>query len=691
MTLHKKKILPLFCMAAFLGVSGQCVYAGSPIPFDGYTVTSGDITPTAGSCSPPPGAPPTVTVTCGALTDPETVVSDGMLQRRVTVSGYPDPTFNGTYIQFVITEPGVTGDASANPFTAARGNLLFTNEDFVKMHNRSAGISEKQTIIESNFVTPSLEDRFVNTTIYEFGPWASNSALNPWVHVDQQISQVDYSSDPLNPTLTFDTSAVIDSNKALQNNKPTDNFRYEFSQYVDMTDAAGFGDQGFKLIRAKGQYLSADTVTLPDGSTVSWNPLAGDEGRAMWIGQSLADGGTSPNFGYSKYTRVDSFGFPTSIDWLSFASVAAEGWNQLSASVFGAPPTLPSSPQIVAPTPAISAPDPIAPNPALTGTPPGGPPTPVSLPVSYYAWTVTNGVFTLDPCPVGVYCGPPIVNEGGLMQRIVSVGGVDYVQTIITDPNATGDPKNGDFTANSLAFKSENFVRIGTMGGGGGIGSGIAAVQHVAEQDLTYTGVTSTTLPTTGGQFAYNTELKTGWANGGSTDPRIAVDQRILVPDYIDTQNTTTDYTFSMKVGQTDTDKLIRFSDYVGTKAAGGTNDILDPIVFVSEFRSGAYQNNTHALTDPALLPSNGGNIAWNPGEAIQVTWVGGDYGSTTDPFGPSRINTVSYTNLSTGDRTSATVSAQPIDPAVTGPESWVDPFTQPPPTYTLTYTPPPF
>ncbi|MFQ5488325.1 MAG: hypothetical protein ACE5ET_07790, partial [Gammaproteobacteria bacterium] len=656
--------------------------AAPPIPFDGYTVNSGDIT--AVPCPAYSG----VTITCGSLSDPTTVVSDGMLQRQITFSG-AGPAIDGTYIQFIITEPGVTGDAAANPFTSARGNLLFTNEDFVKMHGRSAGISSKQAIIESDFVNPDLENRFVNITEYEYGPWANTSSIYPWVKVQQEITQVDYTNynasiDP-NPTVLFSSTADLNSN----GNGFTDNFKIELAQMVDMTDTSGYGVQGFQYVNAKGQYQTSSNTTDPllpggtNGGSVTWN--AGDEVSAMWIGQNLAGGAPSgaSNFGFTKYTAVSTVGFIPSLmssALTSFTSTDPVNWNLLSPSVFGLPPALPTGTTYATASAAVAAPDPIAPT-LPAGSPPVGTTTPVTLPVNYYGWTVSNGVFTLDPCPLGVYCGTPIVNEGGLLQRIVSSGGVDYIQTIVTDPNATGDPNNGDFIANSLAFKSENFVRIGTMGGGGGgIGSGVASTLHIAEQDLAYVTQVPGTLPTTGGQFAYNTELKTGWANGGPLDPRIAVDQRILVPDTNFPDVSSTDYTFTLKQGQSDTDKMFAFSDVVGTVTGGNGFD--NPIVFKSEMRSGAFQNNTRTLTDPALLPSTGGNIAWNAGEAIQVTWIGGEY-VTPDPFGPSRVSTVSYTNLSTGDRTAAT--RRDVSPP--NPETWVDPFTQPPPTYSTTYT----
>lgn len=81
------------------------------------------------------------TVTCG-----EATLSDGMLQRQVYVSG-GGVDVDGTYIQFIMTEAGAEGDATAAAFSTERGNLYFTNEDFVKMNNRGDGLASKTAVI----------------------------------------------------------------------------------------------------------------------------------------------------------------------------------------------------------------------------------------------------------------------------------------------------------------------------------------------------------------------------------------------------------------------------------------------------------------------------------------------------------------------------------------------------------------
>jgi len=394
-------------------------------------------------------------------------------------------------------------------------------------------------------------------------------------------------------------------------------------------------------------------------------------------------------------------------------------------------------PHIVAPTAAYTAPT------GLTATvaasaPASGPTTPLSGPIVYDNWTVAGGVFTPGPCPGGVICGSVIVNESGLFQRLVTIGGVEFIQTIVTDTAATGTPAAAPFTAGALAFKNETFVKYRDPTSSL-TGTGIATNLHIDQQDLSYVNVSDTNpLPTTGGQFSYDTKIEKGWANGGPLDPTIVVDQRVYVPDTQFLHSSSMDNTFHMEIGQTQNDKIIDMSTVVGTSAiasfsattpafgailcatilptyqsidptaycdaagavhytqpgSGGNN----PIMFKTSIAQGALQNTSHLLTDPALLPSNGGNIAWSAGDAIQATWVAGSY-LTTDPNGPSLIGSTSYTNLSTGTRAAFTsTNADPFltPPAVpsVGPDSWVSPFDTigtGAPVYTNSYAAPAF
>ena len=360
---------------------------------------------------------------------------------------------------------------------------------------------------------------------------------------------------------------------------------------------------------------------------------------------------------------------------------------------FGAEPTLPLVPVVVAATDdgGVGAPDPIAAT-VASGSAPTTSTTPVDLPLSAYNdWIITDGVFhgpggpgTPVPCNgTGiVVCAEPRVNEGGLFQRAITINGVVYIQTIIADKNATGDPSQPDFTANYLAFKNESFVKLGSL-------EGIAANLHIAQEDLGYIDTPGNTLPTNSGQFSYNTQLKTGWANGGPLDARVAVDQRLLVPESgFPAQVSSMDYDFHMLVGETGLDKVISISDAVGTVTSSSWGSpsffIGDPIMFATTKVTGVFQDQSH-LAGPDLLPS--GDITWDQYDAIQATWIGGAY-TTPDPFGSSIVGTTSYTNLSTGDRIEYTNTTDtPPDPPL-----WVDPFaTYSDPQYSSAYVPPAF
>jgi len=720
--LTRNKIKSILVLGTYSLIGSQA-FAGSPIPFDNYTASNGAITA---------GCPTAASIGATSVTCTDGVSDNGMLQREVSITGGANP---GTYIQFIVTDPGTSGDGQAVPFSAQRGSLNFVNEDFVKMNNRGSGISSKQTLIDSSMSSATLEQRFVNTHEYEFG-WA-NSGITPWISSYQDISTVDYSADPLNPTETFSSASNIVSNGV----GFTTNIDIGIDQFVDLYDANGSGAQQFKYKKVGGQYQTTSNPTnpvLPNGSNsgnVFWNPY--ETVSALWVGQNILSNspGLASNglFSHTRYLNetTGSNSALTRLDTNLPTNWANPPFGAINAIV---------PPHIVAPTAAYSAPT------GLTSTvaasaPASGATTPVSAPITYDSWTVSNGVFTPGACPSGYTCGTIIVNERGLFQRIVADNntGVEYVQTIVTDTAATGDPTAAPFTAGSLAFKNETFVKYRDPTGGT-TGTGIATNLHIDQQDLSYVNVSDTNpLPTTGGQFAYDTKIETGWANGGPLDPTIVVDQRVYVPDTQFQQSSSMDNTFHMEIGQTQNDKIIDMSTVVGTSAIGAFNNVTppfgaalcamvlpsyqslydpaaycdaggavhytqpgsggnNPIMFKSSIAQGALQNTSHLLTDPVLLPSNNGNIAWSAGDAIQATWVAGSY-LTTDVNGPSLIGSTSYTNLSTGTRAAFTsTNADPFltPPAVpsVGPDSWVSPFDTigtGTPVYTNSYAAPAF
>lgn len=649
-----RKLFTAGCL--YLLITNSAIAAGPPIPYDGYTVSNGAI-----SAACPLGA------TCDAIT-----ADNGFLQRRVTVSSGPNA---GSYFQFILTDPGVTGDPSADAFTTARGNVSFTNEDFVKIGNRGSGISSKQSMFSSDFLSPTIEDRFSYQTMYEFG-WAQSTAF-PWVNIQQDVITLDYGPNPLVPQEVFSDVAEITSNADGFNT----NIDVDLSQRVDMglTDVQKFQ---YKVVAGIYQTTAHPPVgpspLLPGGTNggeITWT--TGEKLAALWIGQSLVDDGGGL-YGLTKYENLDQ---ATKTQLASFTDPEPVNWIN---PPFDAADTI-SAVDTYTPTDAVPAPNPLTAT-VPAGSPAVGPTTPVTLPVAYDSWSVSNGSFTTTPCGIGVDCSTPTINSGGLLQRLVTVGGDQYIQTIVTDTNATGNPTLADFAVNSLGFKSESFVKMGQ--------NGVASNLHIAEQNLAYkTTPTSSPLPSTGGQFVYNALLKNGWANGGPLDPTMVVDQRNTVLDNNYQNTASMDSKFHMELGATPSDKIIDISAATGTFAVADIiigppvninipgSGFYAPIMFRSNIVQGAFQNNTHALSDPDLLPSISGDIAWASADAIQATWVGGAY-ATPDPSGPSIIGLTSYTNLSTGDRT---YNASLVNP---NPESWAAPFGAPTPAWVSLYVP---
>jgi len=670
-----------------------------------------------------------------------------MFQRTLTISGAG--AVDGTYIQFIVVDPGTTGDPTANPFTAARGSLNFTNEDFVKQNNQVAGIASRQVIIESTnpdpdtITTSTIEDRIVLSTEYNFG-WAQSNA-DPWVMITQDVQQLDYSSGVNNPTL------VMDTGMSLENNSPPlqwhTNSKMRVDQFVDLTEAGqGAGSQNYAYATAVGSYqaLSHGGATgafgtngpLIPGGTNGGDPgcqvgetsgvdcydwVAGDELRATWIGQWLeqGSGGSDSLFGFTKYAaRHPSTGFLYDTKLTSFADTTAINWGTLDALSgladwgMGPEPMLVMTPVYVAATDdgGFNPPDPIAATTAA-GTGVAGSPSPIdwldagymgspqSANYIYDRWTVAAGVISA-PCPVlaghTVVCGAVTGSGAGFLQRGVSIDGVEYIQTIVTEDNATGDPTVADFQAGYLPFKDENFIQLGGV-------NGVAYNLHIADEDLSYLGAGGP-LPSTAGQFTYTSRLKSGWAHTGPLDPVNQVDQVLYTPQTgLPAQVSGVYYDFHMLQGETQADKIIYFADAVGveTNSTYGTpsENLGEPVMFATVKLGGAFQNTSHTagVNDLAgmigneLLPSLGGtDISWASGEAIQATWVGAQY-TTSDPFGYAVVGTTSYTNLSqNGQRVAATDTNQAMPNP--DPESWVAPFSDyMTPGYSLAYTPPAF
>lgn len=707
------RLITLFAVGCSGALATSASLAGGPpIAFDQFTVDEGDIT---ADC--PIGA----TFSGGTVTGcQEGIASDGMLQREIFVEG---GSLEGTYIQFILTEPGVSGDASAAAFSADRDNLLFTNEDFILQHNRGGGIASSQRIIDSTFNEDETEEqRFDYDLEYLYG-WANDNIDNRWVHAIQRVSTVDYTGiDPVESFYSF--ADILVDEGALDVPQPDPAARMLFSQGIDLTDDDGSGVQKFQFEKQSDGFnnytCSLATifdceVTLPgsNGGTLTWDQF--ETITALWVGQEIDSGGTlgDTTFGLTRFENLtdsteiraqsltdpeaDS-AYPTAEDYAgtlpipgayTFAAVDTlsgntDAWDPVPDGV-AEPVTFVNGMAEVDPTFEASAPVGLLPTVAAGSTVTDT--TIVSAPLDYDGWTVAGGVFTLDEaCPVEAdSCSAPIVNEGGMFQRMVVVDGVEYVQTIVTEETATGDPNAADFAANSLAFKNESFINRDEM-------EGIATRLHIAQQDTSWrTDPPGDGLPESAGQFVYDTEVKTAWAHGGEADPILAATQAFSVQDQDvaggPDRSSYYEY-FSIKRGETESDTALDMFMAQGNDPSDSLGEVAKPIMHATSIRGGAFNDTSRTLADPDLLPSVGGDIAWDEEDVIQATWVGGNYAVVAGQ--EAIVNSVSYDNLSTGDRTQATLTN--ADDGITSsydpePESWVSPFDDFTPTYDDPFT----
>jgi hypothetical protein len=683
--------------ALFLASGGAYAVSGEPLAFDQYTATDGVVSANCANWTNNSGV--NLTVSCG----PE-LISDGMLQRQVTVSGSGDANYDGTYVQFILIDSGANGDAAALPFSTGRGSLYFTNEDFIKMNNRGGGIASKQTIIDSQFDSGTLtEDRFLMSTTYKNG-WAQDNTqpyVDPWIDLIQETQQLVYDADIGLATSAVETYSGSFDLKSLPG-AFAGSTSVDIDQYVGMFDGDPANDarQKFKHARRGGPYDASSSVIagnpiLPNGTNggnLIWS--ASNAVAATWIGfENLNPGlaGIDLTFGYNKFQNLTG-GTETSKYSFSDAE-AATHWNSIldlanpSGLLFGPAPLMAdvnavslTDFSVMTPTPLMGAanPDYIANSDSTLPAPTG---SVVVTSSDYNQWTVTAGVFSGVACPAwAVTCSSSVINEGGLYQRwVVDGNGDQYLQTILVeDGTVTGDPQAADFAANSLGFVAESFVKQGA-------GSGIAGNFHLAERGPQTIAPpindyellsTANDLPSNGGDFIQNVELNKGWANvgsvGGQVQATVDINQSVIVRDRLALDAVSMQEDFSMQVGQTQADKRLKLYSRVGTQA-----DWVDPIDFTTVTVSGDYQNTARAgIADPFILPGSvqsgdEQDLSWVAGDALQATFIAGVYG-TSSPAGYSVIGSTSFINRTTGDQISY-ADINTIPPVV---NNWyTDPF----------------
>ncbi|MBI5450022.1 MAG: hypothetical protein HY940_01565 [Gammaproteobacteria bacterium] len=696
--------------------------------YGGWTVTNGVI---AAPC-------PTGALSCG-----QTIQDNGFLMRKVTPGLGAAP-----YYQYIMTALDATGSPDVSPFAA--NGLGFANETIALANNTpnnfsGTTISQKTLIAESWLRPDNTEDRW---------SLVATAAGGMGVTLDQQVSQIDWSQGVAAPIelmssrfrakglvagggggVFFDlilTGSVNLGGSGVQK------FQWQKDLQTGVTHTAGTG-----------------TPVLPGGSnggdfTIYALGGVANQLYATWIGQTRTDTPAPAAFGQTAYTyygtgyingALTSVVNETRLTSLDSANPPSNINSYFAPNTFfneapdiAAPPAPIVQTAWVTPTDRAAARnDHVATPLALpsSGTGAGGPP------MAMNDWTVTNGIITPGPCPLNMTCGETIAYDGFLQRAVYAADGTKYLQLIITDKNATGDPKvypavttaakagetialnptwsviippgpgpyptplvpaRQPFVPGLLTFANETFIRPGS--------EGIANSMKLAaftESAGTWHWITNYLgAPTynyrldydsyifSGGvqPLAISTVLNNGWAQGAGATPTLQIKQVLGLDGDPNGGARASNLFLGYKDG----------SQFDLTMAANGAKDYsffaVTPRGQGQYFRviEGGVQTTRHsAQTDPILVAggTNGGTIDWLAGDSLSVLWWGGNSSGIYGVPGTGGSGFLSYTNLTTGERTSYSSTSRlktplvnPRDPAPLSdpPSSWAAPFNLPAP-----------
>lgn len=268
---------------AALVLSGAAM-AAAPTPFDGWSVTGGNVT-TSVAC--PSG------FSCASA-----VTGDGFFQRQIT-----DNSSGASYFQTIITDRGATGTPGAGT------GLAFSDESFVQTGN-VGGLADKSAIQDSTTTT----DGFLTET---FG--ANTQVLTGWAGENGNdqvlINQFAIAEDTGEGAEDFRTDFWLEQTG--QEGSIGRNMR--ITSEVDILEATSTTEaqvQKFILSDLSGGNVDAPGSVVIGGTTVEWLP--GENIKAIFVGQNMSDiVGVNQEFGYTSYenvTAADMFGFEFSLN-----------------------------------------------------------------------------------------------------------------------------------------------------------------------------------------------------------------------------------------------------------------------------------------------------------------------------------------------------------------------------------------
>lgn len=230
-------------------------------------------------------------------------------------------------------------------------------------------------------------------------------------------------------------------------------------------------------------------------------------------------------------------------------------------------------------------------------------------------WTIDGGAIEgttgATPCGTGFTCETLTVGDGFIQVQWVDANTGDaYIQTVITDAGATGSP--GDLT-----YVDESFVRLGSN-------NGIMARQRNQQEG-------------TDGVFTNSSTLAIGWANPNpdGSNPNMIIEQSFESEGVPAVTGDEFLNAFTMRiVNATDTNPRSQSMTVEQQLGLGdGITASADAQHFLLEDRQGAFTETDGTMTlDPSIGFSfgggaqdaqNGGNVTWEAGEQVVMTWIG--------------------------------------------------------------------
>lgn len=221
------------------------------------------------------------------------------------------------------------------------------------------------------------------------------------------------------------------------------------------------------------------------------------------------------------------------------------------------------------------------------------------LPTLGSSWTVDNGAIN-NVCPAGFQCEVLSFGDGFAQIQWVGAGGT-FIQTIITDLDATGGP-------GTLNFSDENFVQLGAS-------NGIMSNQNHQQVDAD------------GVEFNASSIMNIGWANPNpdEANPNLIFNQSFNSPDADPGSEFIVDFTMRVIHGETSADdsRSISVAQLIGLDAVN------DAQRFRLERRDGSFTFEGGTLTLGSAVTDNegseltGGDLSWLEGEDVMVRWIG--------------------------------------------------------------------